>query len=237
MADDPEQKCECEKKLRRYADLLASYDAARLTGSRDAGELYDLHIRDSLHSVALLPKAGKVIDVGSGGGLPGIVWAICRPDLSVTLLDSVRKKCSAMSGFAAALSLCNVYVVWARCEEHALQEREGYDFASARALAHAGVTAEYLSPLVKPGGRVMAFKGPKGLKELEEVGERLPPPGWGKIGLSSPAVLPYGGNRPGGDGPGEGDRNYFFIIWEKISSTPKAYPRKPGAASVKGWWL
>ena len=219
--DELEQKWEDSFQLRRYADLLASYDAARLTGSRDAGELYDLHIRDSLHSVTLLPKAGKVIDVGSGGGLPGIVWAICRPDLNVTLLDSVRKKCRAMSEIAAALSLCNVSVVWARCEEHALKEREGYVFASARALAHAGVVAEYLSPLVARGGEIMTFKGPKGLKELEEIGDR-----WEAIGLSSPAIMPYGSD----------DRDYFFVIWEKISPTPRAYPRKPGAASTKSWW-
>jgi len=224
MTDELEKKW--EEPLRRYADMLASYGASRITGSHDAGELYDLHVKDSLHSVTLLPEVGKVIDVGSGGGLPGIVWAICRPDLSVTLLDSVRKKCRAMSEFAAALSLSNVSVVCSRCEEHALRERESYAFASARALAHAGVVAEYLSPLVAFGGRAMAFKGPKGVKELEEIGERLPPYGWKNIGLSAPVVVPYGDDK----------RSYFFVIWEKISPTPKTYPRKPGAAQVKYWW-
>jgi len=222
---DTEQQNLLERKfstqLRRYADLLASYDAARLTGSRDAGELYDLHVRDSLHSVELLPEAGKIIDVGSGGGLPGMVWAICRPDLSVTLLDSARKKCRAMTDIAAALSLNNVSVVWARCEEHAVKERESYAFASARALAHAGTVAEYLSPLVARGGKIVAFKGPKGKQELEEVGDR-----WKTIGLSGPDVIPYG----------SGDRNYFFVVWKKISPTPPAYPRKPGMAAAKNWW-
>ena len=217
--------------LRRYAGLLASYDAARLTGSRDAGELYDLHVKDSLHSVALLPKAGKgtdrVIDVGSGGGLPGMVWAICRPDLDVTLLDSARKKCRAMSEIAAALSLNNVSVVWARCEEHALREREGYVFAAARALAHTGVVAEYLSPLVARGGRAVAFKGPKGVNELREIGDK-----WSVIGFAGPVVLPYGDNVHGGN-----ERNYFFVIWEKISPAPLSYPRKPGIAPAKSWWV
>ena len=208
-------------QLRRYADLLASYDAARLTGSRDAAELYDLHIRDSLHSVELLPEAGKIIDVGSGGGLPGLVWAICRPDLNVTLLDSARKKCRAMTEIAEALSLTNVSVIWARCEEHAVKERESYAFASARALAHAGIVAEYLSPLVRRGGKIVAFKGPKGAKELEEIGGR-----WKAIGLSEPTVTPYGSE----------DRNYFFVVWEKNYPTPKAYPRKPGTAEAKNWW-
>ena len=220
MTGELEQKW--EGFLRRYAALLASYDAARLTGSHDAGELYDLHVMDSLHSVDLLPGTGKVIDVGSGGGLPGMVWAICRADLNVTLLDSARKKCRAMSEIAAALSLSNVSVVWGRCEEHALQERESYVFASARALAHVGVVAEYLSPLVARGGKLVAFKGPKGVKELEEVGDK-----WKTIGLSTPTVLPYG----------DKERNYFFVIWEKIFRTPPSYPRKPGVASVKNWWI
>jgi 16S rRNA (guanine527-N7)-methyltransferase len=155
-----------------------------------------------------------------------MVWAICRPDLSVTLLDSVRKKCRAMTEIAAELSLSNVSVVWARCEEHALEKREHYIFASARALAHTGVVAEYLSPLVKPSGKVAAFKGPKGIKELEEIKG-----GWESVGLSEPAVIPYGSNAHEGE-----ERNYFFIIWDKVSPAPARYPRKPGAASAKNWW-
>lgn len=207
--------------LRRYSELLASYSAARLTGSREAKELYDLHVKDSLHSVSLLPEAGSVIDVGSGGGLPGIVWAICRPDLAVTLLDSSRKKCRALSDISAALNLQNVSVVWERCEEHALSARERYSLASARAVAHAGVLAEYLSPLAQRGGRLFAFKGPKGADELAEVGDK-----WKELGLSRPRILPYG----------SGDRKYFFVIWEKNTPCPSAYPRKPGLALLKNWW-
>jgi 16S rRNA (guanine527-N7)-methyltransferase len=224
MASELEQKW--EEPLRRYADLLASYGAARLTGSRNPSELYDLHVKDSLHSVGLLPRTGKVIDVGSGGGLPGMVWAICRPDLDVTLLDSTKKKCHAMSEIAAELELNNVSVVWARCEEHALCERERYAFASARALAHAGVVAEYLAPLVKRGGKIAAFKGPKGIKELEEIGDK-----WNIIGLSDPVIMPYVGNTNDDE-----VRNYFFVIWEKLFPTPKLYPRKPGTAQAKSWW-
>jgi 16S rRNA (guanine527-N7)-methyltransferase len=207
--------------LRRYTELLASYSAARLTGCREAEELYDLHVKDSLHSVPLLPEVGKVIDVGSGGGLPGMVWAICRPDLAVTLLDSSRKKCRALSDMAAALNLQNVSVMWQRCENHALSARELYSLASARAVARAGVLAEYLSPLVRKGGRLIVFKGPKGTDELAQVGDK-----WNTLGLSSPQLLPYGSQ----------DRNYFFVLWEKNTSCPPDYPRKPGLALSKNWW-
>ena len=209
-----------EEPLHRYSELLASCSVARLTGSRDADEIYELHIRDSLYSVPLLPEEGEVIDVGSGGGLPGVVWAICRPGLSVTLLDSVRKKCAALRDIAAALELKNISTVWGRCEEYALSARERYSFAAARALAHAGVVAEYLAPLVARGGRLIAFKGPKGAAELEEVGEK-----WNRLGLSQPRVLSYA----------EG-RNYFFVVWEKNSPCPSFYPRKPGLALSKNWW-
>lgn len=211
-----------EAPLRDYAELLASCTSVRLTGSRDAEELYGFHVLDCLSSVPLLPETGRVIDVGSGGGLPGIVWAICRPDLSVTLLDSVRKKCRAAEEIVAALSLKNVTVAWGRCEEHALSMRERYAFAAARALAHVGVLAEYLSPLVETGGRLAAFKGPKGEGELEEVGDK-----WDLLGLSEPRILHYG----------PANRNYSFIIWEKTAPCRPAWPRRAGLALTKGWWI
>ena len=153
-----------------------------------------------------------------------MVWAICRSDLSVTLLDSVRKKCDALREIAATLDLENVSVVWARCEEHALAMRENYSFASARALAHAGVVAEYLSPLVAPGGRLAAFKGPKGMEELEDVRRDQ----WGRLGLSSPRILHYA--------PREDTRNYLLVVWEKKHPCLPGYPRKPGLALSKNWW-
>ena len=213
---------EYEDTLYRYAELLASCTTVRLTGSRDADELYELHVRDCLHSVPYLPEAGRIVDVGSGGGLPGMVWAVVRPDLQVTLLDSARKKCRALEDIAASLGLKNVLVCWERCEDHALSMRERYALASARALAHTGVLAEYLSPLVEPGGRLLAFKGPKVCEELEEVGGK-----WRRLGLSAPEVIPYGPE----------DRRYSFVLWEKKEPCPGAYPRKPGLALMKGWWF
>ncbi|MDR1650128.1 MAG: 16S rRNA (guanine(527)-N(7))-methyltransferase RsmG [Synergistaceae bacterium] len=228
---------EREAPLRRYAEILASYAAARLTGTRDAKELYDLHIRDCLHSVPLISPQGatpalKVIDVGSGGGLPGMVWAICRPDLSVTLLDSVRKKCRAMEDMAAELRLANVSVVWGRCEEFAARARENYAFAAARALAHAGILAEYLSPLVSRGGRLIAFKGPKGEEELREIGDHR----WAALGLSRPRLIPYDPAVGRRSESGEASRSYFFAVWEKNAPCPPAYPRHPGLAGTKNWW-
>ncbi|MDR1740529.1 MAG: 16S rRNA (guanine(527)-N(7))-methyltransferase RsmG [Synergistaceae bacterium] len=204
--------------LRRYAGALSA-SPIRLTGTRDAGEIYDVHVMDCLRSLPFLPCGpSRVIDVGSGGGLPGLVWAICRSDISVTLLDSVRKKCTATEAIIAALGVKNVSVVWARCEEYAARPgvRESYALAAARAVAHTGVLAEYLSHLVAVGGRLLAFKGPKAEAEIEEI-EKIAGTGkhWGALGLKAPEVIPYG------------DGGHRFVLWEKIAhlSRPRKYPR------------
>ena len=225
--------------LRRYVDLLAGCVAVRLTGTRDPEELYALHVRDCLTSVPLLPPPApqgeaprRVVDVGSGGGLPGLVWAVCRPDVEVVLLDSVGKKCRAVEDIAGTLGVSNVEVVHGRSEDLARARREGFDLACARAVASAGVTAELLSPLTRVGGTLLTFKGPKLPGELAETKGR-----WGRLGLRAPLVLSCGeagDNRmPDGD---EGSSR-CLALWEKAAPCPRTYPRRPGMASMKGWWL
>lgn len=210
--------------LLRYAELLASCATVRLTGTRAARDLYELHVRDCLASVPFLPASGRAIDVGSGGGLPGVPWAICRPELEVVLLDSVGKKCRALEEIVGALGLSNVEIVCGRSEDVAKARRETFDLACARAVASAGATAELLSPLVRPGGTLLTFKGPKLEGELAEVGAR-----WGRLGLRAPLIVPY-------DMTGEGSSR-CLVLWEKRAPCPRAWPRRPGMASTKGWWL
>ena len=211
--------------LKRYAEALALYREARLTGTRGAEDIYALHVRDCLASVPFLPPSGAVVDVGSGGGLPGLVWAVCRPDLTVTLVDSVRKKCRAVESIASDLGVTNLRVVNARCEDFSARGaagREAFVLASARALARAAVTAEYLAPLVSVGGCLPTFKGPKVDEELAEARGL-----WKRLGLGSPDVTRYG----------PPDRSNVFVLWKKIAPCPAAYPRRAGEASMKGWWL
>ncbi|GHS97649.1 ribosomal RNA small subunit methyltransferase G [Synergistales bacterium] len=212
--------------LHRYAKFLSECVCVRLTGPRDEGEIY-LHILDCLSSVPLLPPSGAVIDVGSGGGLPGVVWAITRPDLSVTLLDSARKKCQATQDLVSALGLSNVSVVWGRCEEYARGARETFSLAAARAVTHTGVLCEYLSPLTKIGGQLLAFKGPKGGDELREVESKRGVKSWAALGLTRPEILPYGPE----------DQNRVFVLWDKKAPCPDLFPRRTGLAGTKSWWL
>ena len=207
--------------LYRYAELLASCKRARLTGTRGADEIFALQIEDCMPSLEFLPEKGRVIDVGSGGGLPGIVWAVYRPDLSVILLDSVRKKCEAVKEIVDALEIHNVEIVCERSEDYARTHREIFDMAGARALSSAGVTAELLSPLVKIGGIILTFKGEKLNDEISAVKEK-----WNLLGLSEPSAKFYGGS----------DSSRCVVTWQKVKRCPAMFPRRTGLAGTKFFW-
>ena len=209
------------QKLRRYAELLAeANNRARLTGSSDPDVLYEEHISDALAALSWLPASGTFIDVGTGGGLPGLVWGICRPDLRGTLLDSIGKKCVLLKEIAAELGCSNIETVNMRSEDFAKKSRESFDIATARAVAHSCILAEYLAPLVKVGGRLISFKGQSAADEI-----RIPDSKWDLLGLAPPSLHPYS----------IVGKDRILLIWEKRSSTDKRYPRTPGMAEKKPW--
>lgn len=210
------------EQLRKFVSLLsAANELARLTGPSDEETLWDMHIMDCANALPLLPQEGRVIDVGTGGGLPGIVWAVCRPGLKITLLDSITRKCALVEKIVLAMGLKNIEVVCKRSEEYAKEEREKFHVAAARAVCASGILAEYLAPFVRAKGIAVAFKGPKVTEELELVGNK-----WKTLGFSSPRLHPYM----------LGDIKRFFLIWNKISQTPKGIPRRPGMAEKFPWY-
>ena len=207
--------------LRHYAELLSLANGrARLTGPSDPRILWNEHIADSAYALQFLPKEGSCIDVGTGGGLPGLVWAICRPGLRIVLADSIGRKCALVDEMAKSLSCGNVTVINARSEDIALKERETFDLAAARGVSHSCVTAEYLAPLVRPGGRLLAFKGPKAQEELA-----VPRSQWARLGLAAPVMNGYT----------LGEKSLFIVTWEKRSPCSKTFPRRPGAAEKNPW--
>lgn len=208
--------------LDAYARTLASLNrSARLTGPRAPDAIWKEHILDCAFSLPFAPEIGRAVDVGSGGGLPGIVWAVCRPRLTVVLLESVKKKCNALREIARELGLENVSVECARSEQLAAQSRESFTVAASRAVGHLGVVAEYMSPLVAPGGRLLCFKGPKVRDEIEEIGAQ-----WNRLGLEAPVLRPYG----------HGGRELFLALWKKSGHCPDRFPRRPGRAQKQHWW-
>jgi 16S rRNA (guanine527-N7)-methyltransferase len=208
--------------LGAYARTLASLNrSARLTGTRAPDAIWKEHVLDCAFSLPFAPETGRAVDVVSGGGLPGIVWAVCRPRLTVVLLESVKKKCSALREIARELGLENVFVECARSEELAAQSRESFTIAASRAVGHLGVVAEYMSPLVAPGGRLLCFKGPKVRDEIEEIGAQ-----WDGLGLEAPVLRPYS----------HGGRELFLALWKKSGYCPDRFPRRPGRAQKQHWW-
>lgn len=214
---------ENEERLRRYVFLLAkANELARLTGPSDEETLWRAHVADCAAALPLLPRRGEVIDVGTGGGLPGIVWAVCRPSLRVTLLDSVSRKCALVEKIAIAMGLSNVEILCARSEDYAKKRAEKFDAAAARAVCTACALAEYLSPFARRGGKLLAFKGPKAREELAPADGK-----WKALGLSEPRLVPYELD----------EMSHCIVVWDKISATPKGIPRRPGMAEKFPWHM
>ena len=152
-------------RLHRHLDLLLEHNRRlNLTAVRDRDLAEVRHTADALQLLPFLPEAGEVLDLGSGGGVPGVPLAIVRPDLRFTLLDSVAKKADALRRMVEELALANVEVVAARAEaEPALRDR--YAVVVARAVAPLAKLWAWSRPLLVPGGVLLALKGRTGPAE------------------------------------------------------------------------
>ncbi len=154
--------------FRRYFELLVKANSImNLTRISDTDEAIVKHFYDSLAPAHLLMPSPSLIDVGSGAGFPGLVYAIAYPAIKVSLVESSGKKCRFLHEVKDELGLQNVSIINARAEK--LREREFYDAATARAVSELPVLLELLSPLVKVGGKILAYKGPDVSGELEKA--------------------------------------------------------------------
>lgn len=157
-------------RLVMYVDrLLAENEHINLTGTRDPVAFWAAHVCDSLALVPHLRAAGStsLVDLGSGGGLPGVPLACAMPGLAVTLLDATRKKLAAVERICEPLCLTNLRTVWGRAETlaHEQQHRERYDVLTARAVGPLARTLELASGLVRPGGTLWFYKSCQAVAE------------------------------------------------------------------------
>lgn len=148
---------DAEAKLLAYLALLDKWNRVyNLTAVRDTERMVSHHLLDSLAAVPFF-QGGRVLDVGSGGGLPGIPLAIARPDLQVTLIDSIAKKTAFLLQAKMELGLDNLSVVTNRVEDY--RPETGFDFITSRAFSDLREFVALTRHLLKPAGRWLAMKG------------------------------------------------------------------------------
>lgn len=208
------------KSLVQYEKELLEWDQKfNLTAIRDVESIRTKHFLDSFSCVLAWKKSppDRLIDVGTGAGFPGIPLKILYPNLKLTLIESVGKKAKFCQHIVDVLGLANVNVIQARAEEigQDAKHREKYDWAVARAVANLNVLSEYLLPLIKVGGNILAQKGESGPAEAQSAEKAMKLLG-GKLKQLIPVNL-----------PGVADDRYLVIV-EKVAATPPKYPRKPG---------
>lgn len=156
-------------KLIKYAKELVEYNShTNLTAIRDNEELIEKHFIDSLIVHKELPiRIGKAIDIGTGAGFPGMVLAICNPNLNFTLMDSVGKKTKFLEMIKTKLSLDNVEVLNGRAEDFIKDKREYYDLGLCRGVNRLNVILEYVTPFIKVNGIFF----PQKLEYIDEIKE------------------------------------------------------------------
>ena len=206
-------------RLARYHALLTEWNARiDLTAVLDPEEMVDRHYLDSAAPLALglIPQGARVIDVGTGAGLPGIPLCILRPDLRVTLLDAQRKRVTFLQAAIEALEL-PAQAVHMRAEDAARDEarREAYDVAVSRAVAATPTLLELTLPFVRVGGRAIAWKGPGLQAELEQARRAAHLLGGALEGVLDAPV------------PGR-DWQHVLLVCAKRQKTARQYPRRAG---------
>ena len=162
---------EAQQKLLAYLSLLQKWNKVyNLTSVRDPLEMVTLHLLDSL-SVLPYVNANNLLDVGSGGGLPGIVLAICKPDIQVTTIDTVQKKAIFMRQVKGELGLSNLTVVHARVESY--QPAEKFEAIISRAFSEIALFIKLTQHLLAENGQWLAMKGQLPQQEIKDLGLKI----------------------------------------------------------------
>jgi 16S rRNA (guanine527-N7)-methyltransferase len=220
---DPASKLDggARAKLETVLALLAEEKASVSSVVDERG--WQVHVVDSVTGleVADLREARRIADVGTGAGFPGLVLAVALPDAQVDLVESVGRKCEFMRQAIAAAEIPNATVLNTRSEDLASSDgREAYDAVTARAVGRLSTLAELASPLLKPNGVLVAWKGKRDADEEEQLQNAAEP-----LAMHPEQILDVG-NRAGSA------HRHLHVI-RKSGPTPGNLPRKPGIAKKR----
>lgn len=204
------------KQLIGYSDLLKEWnEKINLTAITDDEGIATKHFLDSMSAICTGYVGEKVIDVGCGAGFPGLVLKIAKPEIELTLLDSLNKRINFLKEVCTELELCGVSFEHARAEDGARRMREQFDTVVSRAVANMTVLSELCLPFLKVGGRFLALKGPLAEQELTDAKRAINILG-GEVETVFEANIPHT------------NLSHKIIIVKKVRHTPIQFPRKAG---------
>ncbi|GCD09434.1 16S rRNA (guanine(527)-N(7))-methyltransferase RsmG [Clostridium tagluense] len=208
------------EQFMRYKDLIQEWnEKVNLTAIKEDEEIVKKHFIDSIKVFKFkeLKSAKNIIDIGTGGGFPGIPMKIIKPEINIVLLDSLNKRINFLNEVIKELQLKNIKAIHGRAEDFAqeAQYREKFDVAVSRAVANLTVLSEFCIPYVKVGGYFVAMKGPAVEEEIKS---------------SKNAIRMLGGHIEHIEKVQieDSDFNHNLVIIRKIAQTHKKYPRKAG---------
>ncbi len=209
----------------KYSLLLRKWnEVMNLTAITDENEIVVKHFADSASVLSYMdiPKGAAALDIGTGAGFPGMPIKIVRPDIKMTLVDSLNKRVNFLNAVCGELGLSDIECIHARAEElsRKADKRESFDYCFSRAVAALNVLAEYCLPFVKVGGCLAALKGPNAYNEIEDAKKAIAVLG-GELSEVKEIEIP------------NTDLKHTLVIVKKVKPTPSVYPRKGASISKK----
>ena len=208
------------KKIKQLYDYMKNIlkwnEVINLTAIKDENEFIMKHFIDSLTILKYINENSKMIDIGTGAGFPGIPIKLVKPNLDITLVDSVNKKINVLKDITEKMNIQKINLIHSRIEDIANQKeyREQFDYVTSRALSNITTLSEYMLPFLKINGEAICMKGPNFEEELENSKKAIDLLG-GKIDKIDKLNI-----------DNELERN--IIIIKKVRTTPKMYPRGKG---------
>ena len=211
-----------EEKLNKlnefYKNLIFYNNSFNLTNITEENDVFIKHFLDSIYPQYLIKENSSVLDIGAGAGFPSLPLKIYRPDLKITMIDSLNKRVNFLNEMIAFLNLKDISATHTRAEDFALKNRERFDYVIVRAVAKLNTLVEYALPFLNLQGELLAYKGAEVEEEILQCESALKILG-GKIERVEKFEL-------------EGNSRSVVVI-KKISQTPEKYPRGKNLPKLK----